>query len=130
MIDRGGDVELASAASSRNCATASQDRRRSQEALDDLERVARQRAALQRRLFEKAVGDFGDRAAADIGGAGDRHQVGDQRQRRLAVGAGKGGQHALIFVAAGAVASVSRSRSCARLTLRLKSLISRRRHTG
>ena len=70
-------------------------------ALDDVERVARQRATLQRRLFEKAVGDFGDRAAADIGGAGDRHQVGHQRQRRLAVGAGKRCQHALIFVAAG-----------------------------
>ena len=52
-------------------------------------------------MFEEAVGDFGNRAAADIGGAGDRHQVGHQRQRRLAVGAGKGCQHALIFVAAG-----------------------------
>ena len=66
-----------------------------------LERVARQRAALQGRLFEEAIGDFGNRAAADIGGAGDRHQVGDQRQRRLAVGAGQRGEHALIFVAAG-----------------------------
>ena len=65
------------------------------------ERVARQRAGLQRRLLEEAVGDFGDGAAADIGGAGDRHQVGDQRQRRLAVGAGQGCQHAFIFVAAG-----------------------------
>ena len=72
-----------------------------EEALDDVERVARQRAALQRRLFEEAVGDFGNRASADIGGAGDRHQVGDQRQRRLAVGAGERRQHALIFVAAG-----------------------------
>ena len=72
-----------------------------EEALDDGERVARQCAALQRRLFEEAVGDLGNRAAADIGGAGDRHQVGDQRQRRLAVGAGKRRQHALIFVAAG-----------------------------
>ena len=72
-----------------------------EEALDDGKRVARQRAALQRRLFEEAVGDFGDRPSADIGGAGDRHQVGDQRQRRLAVGAGQCGQHALIFVAAG-----------------------------
>ena len=66
-----------------------------------VERVARQRAGLQGRLFEKAVGDFGDRAAADIGGAGNRHQVGDERQRRLAVGAGERCQHALIFVAAG-----------------------------
>ena len=72
-----------------------------EEALDDRERVARQRAALQCRLFEEAVGDFGNRPSTHIGGAGDRHQVGDQRQRRLAVGAGKGCQHALVFVAAG-----------------------------
>jgi hypothetical protein len=39
-----------------------------EEALDQRERIARQRAALQRRLFEKAIGDLGDRAAADIGG--------------------------------------------------------------
>ena len=35
------------------------------------ERVARPRAALQRRLFEEAVGNFGNRGTADIGGAGD-----------------------------------------------------------
>ena len=68
--------------------------------LDDIERVARQRAALQRRLFEEAIGDFRNRASADIGGTGDRHQIGHQRQRRLAVGAGKGGEHTFIFVAA------------------------------
>ncbi len=39
--------------------------------------------------------------AADIGGTGDRHQIGDQRQRGLAVGAGECGEHAFIFVAAG-----------------------------
>ena len=64
-------------------------------------RVSRgSRAALQRRLFEKTVGDFGHRTAADIGRAGDRHQVGHQRQRRLAVGTCERGQHALIFVVA------------------------------
>ena len=63
--------------------------------------VARQRAGLQRRLLEEAVGDFGDRAAADIGRARDRHQVGDERERRLAVAAGECREHALIFVAAG-----------------------------
>ena len=93
---------LASAASARSCAMRvvglAGD---GEEPLDQLERVARQRAALQRRLFEEAVGDLRDRAAADIGGAGDRHQVGHQRQRRLAVGAGQRGEHALIFVAAG-----------------------------
>src|ERR1700676_4959789 len=70
-----------------------------EESLDLLKRIARQRAAFQGRLFEEAIGDFGDRASADIGGAGNRHQVGHQRQRRLAVGAREGGEHTLIFVA-------------------------------
>ncbi len=72
-----------------------------EETLNDGGGVARQRAGLQGRLLEKAVGDFGHGAAADIAGARDRHQVGDERQRCLAVAAGERGEHALIFVAAG-----------------------------
>src|SRR5439155_6920172 len=68
--------------------------------LDYLKRVARQRPALQRRLFEEAIGDFRNRAPADIGGTGDRHQIGHQRQRRLAVASREGGKHTFIFVAA------------------------------
>ena len=102
LVDRGGEVEFGVGGERAQL----RDRvvgiaRDREEALDDGERIARQRAALQRRLFEEAVGDLGNRAAADIGGAGDRHQVGHQRQRRLAVGAGKRRQHAFIFVAAG-----------------------------
>ncbi len=103
LVDRGGDVEF--------CAVGQRAQLRDglvriardgEEALDGFQRVARQGAALQGRLFEEAIGDFRHRAAADIGGAGDRHQIGDQRQRRLAVGAGQRCEHALIFVAAGA----------------------------
>ena len=102
LVDRGRDVELGVGGERAQL----RDRlvgiaRDREKALDGVERVARQRAALQGRLFEKAVGDLVDGAAADIGGAGDRHQVGHQRQRRLAVGAGQGCEHAFIFVAAG-----------------------------
>ena len=51
----------------------------------------------ERRLFEEAVGDLADRAAADGGDAGDRQQIGDQRMRGLRIGAGQRRQHALIF---------------------------------
>ena len=84
-------VRSASAASSGSPAIA---RKRSISA-----RVSRGKAGLraERRLFEEAVGDLADRAAADGGDAGDRQQVGDQRVRRLRIGAGERGQHALIF---------------------------------
>ena len=72
-----------------------------EKALDDGERIARQRAALQGRLFQEAIGDFGDRAPADIGGACNRHQVGHERQRRLAVGAGERRKHAFVFATSG-----------------------------
>ena len=92
---------LASLASARSCRDGVVGIARDREkALDDAKRIARQRSALQGRLLEETVGDFGNRATTDIGGAGNRHQVGDQRQRRLAVGAGQGGEHALIFIAA------------------------------
>ncbi|MGY3652683.1 hypothetical protein ACVWW2_007974 [Bradyrhizobium sp. LM4.3] len=71
----------------------------SEESFEHGDGLARQRAALQRRLLQEAVGDLGRGAAADIGGAGDRHQIGDEGQRGLAVGAGQRGQHALIFAA-------------------------------
>ena len=72
-----------------------------EKALDDGRGVAWQRAGFECRLLEEAVGDLGHRAAADIARACDRHQIGDERQRGLAVAAGKGCKHAFIFVAAG-----------------------------
>ena len=72
-----------------------------QEALDQRAGLARQpRRRIERRLFEETVGDFGDRAAADRGDAGDREQIGDQMMRRLRIGAGERGEHALIFLRA------------------------------
>ena len=69
-----------------------------EEALDQRARLARQRGRrAERRLFEEALGDLADRAAADRGDAGDRQQVGDQRVRGLRVGAGQRRQHALVF---------------------------------
>ncbi len=66
--------------------------------LDQRAHVARQfRAGAERGLFEEAVGDLADRAAADGVDAGDRQQVGDQRARALRIGAGERRQHALIF---------------------------------
>ena len=89
------------------------------------------RSGAERRLFEEAIGDLADRAAADRGDAGDRQQIGDQRMRRLRVGAGERRQHALIFgPRACAAPIVSRSRSCASEVLRLKSFTSRRFHAG
>ena len=100
------------------------------ESLDQIERVAGQGAALQGRLFQETVGDLRNRSPADIGGAGDRHQIGHQRQRRLAVGAGQCREHALIFVAGRSGRERQPFESCSRLILQFKSLISRRRHTG
>ena len=51
----------------------------------------------ERGLLEEAVGDLADRAAADRRDAGDREEIGDERMRRLGVGAGERGEHALIF---------------------------------
>ena len=90
---------LASAASARSAAAASSGspamaRKRSISARV----VARQLGAgAERRLFEEAVGDLADRAAADRVDAGDRQQIGDQRMRGLRIGAGERRQHALIF---------------------------------
>ena len=91
---------LASAASARNSAAASSgspaiDRKRSISA-----RVSRgsRVGAFSADLFEKAVGDLGDRAAADRGDAGDRQQIGDQMMRGLRIGAGERREHALIFL--------------------------------
>ncbi len=69
-----------------------------EKALDQRAHVARQLGAdAERGLFEEAVGDFADRAAADRVDAGDRQQIGDQRMRALRIGAGERRQHALIF---------------------------------
>ncbi len=58
--------------------------------------------AAERGLFEEAVGDLFDRTAADGVDAGDREQVGDQRVRRLGLGARHGREHALVFRVRGA----------------------------
>ena len=56
-----------------------------EESLDQRARLARQRGrGAERRLFEEALGDLADRAAADRGDAGDRQQIGDERARGLA----------------------------------------------
>ena len=69
-----------------------------EKALDQRARLLRQRGLrAERCLFEKAVGDLADRAAADGGNAGDRQQIGDQRMRGLRIGAGQRREHALIF---------------------------------
>ncbi len=61
-----------------------------QKALDQRARVARQpRRRIERRLFEEAVGDLGDRASADRGDAGDGKQIGDERMRGLWIGTGQ-----------------------------------------
>lgn len=101
-----------------------------QEALEHGDRLARQRAALQRRLLQETVGDLGRGAAPDIGGAGDRHQIGDEGERSLAVGAGERGQHTLIFAAGRGGRGRQLLQIFSRLILRLKSLTRRRRHTG
>ena len=54
-------------------------------------------AGADRSLLEEAVGDLGDRAAADGADAGDRQQIGHQRARRLRIGTGQRREHALIF---------------------------------
>ena len=63
--------------------------------------MRQRRGTAERRLFQKAVGDFPDRTAADGGDARNREQIGDERSRRLRVGAGKCREHALIFRLAG-----------------------------
>ena len=69
-----------------------------EEALDQRARLARQpRSGAERRLFEEALGDLGDRAAADRFDAGNGEKVGDEMMRRLRVGTGERGKHALIF---------------------------------
>ena len=90
---------LASAASARSSPAASSGSPlHDEETLDQRPGLARQpRRRLERRLFEKALGDLGDGAAADRLDAGDREQIRDQVMRRLRIGAGKRGEHALIF---------------------------------
>src|SRR5213595_2309464 len=46
-------------------------------------------AGTERGLFEKAIGDFSDRAPAERVNAGDRQQVGHKRMRTLWIGAGE-----------------------------------------
>ena len=62
-------------------------------------RISRGSLALraERGLFEEAVGDLADRAAADRVDAGNRQEIGDQRVRALRIRAGKRREHALIF---------------------------------
>ena len=124
---------LASRASARSSAAASSGSPlMARKLLDQRARLARQPGAgAERRLLEEAVGDLADRAAADRGDAGDRQEIGDQRVRALRIGAGERGQHALIFRPRHwRRRALSRSRSCASLALRLKSLISRRFQAG
>ena len=93
---------FASAASARNCATASSGSpaiARKRLMMPSASRGSAPPFSVDCSRKRSAISD--DRAPADIGGAGDRHQIGHQRQRRLAVGAGERRQHALIFVAAG-----------------------------
>ena len=69
-----------------------------EEALDQRAGLARQpRSGAKRGLFEKALGDLGDGTAADRGDAGDGEKIGDEMMRRLGIGAGERGEHALIF---------------------------------
>ena len=69
-----------------------------EEAFDQGAGLARQPCAgAERRLLEEALGDLADRAAADRRDAGDRQKIGDERMRRLGIGAGERGEHAVVF---------------------------------
>jgi len=131
LIDRGADVEL--------CVIGQRAQLR-----DSLVRVAGDR---ENRLIRssasrgsappfnvdcsrKRSADFRDGAPADVGWCRRSTSDGHQRQRRLAVGASECGEHTLIFIAARSVCERQALEILPRLILRLKSLISRRRHTG
>ena len=90
---------LASAASARNSPAASSGiAAHGEEAFDQRAGLARQpRPGAERGLFEKALGDLGDRAAADRFDAGDREKIGDEVMRGLGIGTGQRGEHALVF---------------------------------
>ena len=103
-----------------------------QEALDQQRHFMRQRRLrAERGLFEEAVGDLADRAAADGVDAGDRQEVGDQRVRRLGIGARQRREHALVFRArAGGLDREHVEVALERGPSRLKSLTSRRFQAG
>ena len=67
------------------------------------------RAALKRRLFEKAFGDLARRAAADRGDAGDREKILDEGARALLVGPLENAEHAAM------IAPRRRSRAASRI---------------
>src|SRR5262245_28464201 len=72
-----------------------------QEALDHYSgRFGQARAAAERRLFEKAVGDLPDSAPAHGGDAGNRQEIGDERVRGAKILAGERGEQALVLGAA------------------------------
>jgi len=101
LVDRAVMLSFVSLANARSCAATSPGSARDGEkALDDAERVARHAAPLSVDCSRKRSA-IRNLAPADIGGAGDRHQIGDQRERRFAIRAGKGREHAFVLGAAG-----------------------------